>query len=133
MVSPLHSAHGRVAVGAVVGAFTAAMFAVGVLNGAGNQLPVEDRAGVEPVPPGGQPSRTEAPVPTESSRPSASRSTTTTTTTTTSTTTKKKPKPREDPEPTQTEEPPPPPPEPPPTQTPPPTTTTTCSSLICVG
>ena len=127
MGSPLRSAHGRVAVGAVVGAFTAAMFAVGVLNGSGSHQPVEDRAAVEPVPPGGQPSRAEAPVPTDSSRPSTSRSTTTTTT-------KKKPKPREETdEPTQTEEPPAPPPEPPPTQTPPPTTTTTCSSLICVG
>jgi len=131
MGSPLRTAHGRVAVGAVIGAVTAAMFVVGVLSEGSHRPSPHDRAAVEPVPPGQQPRPANEPATTEPSRPSSSRSTTTTTTTTRTTTTRSEPPA----DPTSTEEEPPPPP-PPATTTnggPPTTTTTRCNSLICVG
>jgi hypothetical protein len=129
----MHSAHGRVAVGAVIGAVTAAVFAIGALNGGQGYRPTpDDRAAVEPVPPDGRPTEANAPLPTRSSRTSSSRTSTatsTTTTTGTTTTTTRRDAPA-DPVTTTTEEQPPPPP---PTNDPPTTTTTRCHSLICVG
>ena len=136
MATPLHSAHGRVAVGAVVGAVTAAVFAIGVLNGGAGYRPTpEERAAVEPVPPGERAPEADEPLPTRESRTSSSStsSTTTTTDTSTTTTTTKAGDDPADPVTTTTEEQPPPPPPPPPTNDPPTTTTTRCHSLICVG
>ena len=136
MATPLHSAHGRVAVGAVIGAVTAAVFAIGVLNGGpGYRTTPEERAAVEPVPPDGRATEANAPLPTRSSSTSSSPTSTTTSTTTTTettTTTSRRDDPA-DPVTTTTEEQPPPPPPPPPTNDPPTTTTTRCHSLICVG
>ena len=125
MGSPLQNAHGRLAVGAVVGAMAAALFAVGLFDGDPHRSTGEDRAAVEPVPPGQRAQPVDVPVTTTSSRTSTSRSTTTTTTATTTTTTT-----QPAPVTTTTTEP---PPVTTTTNRPPPPTSTRCTSLICVG
>lgn len=130
MGATLQSGPGRLAVGAVVGALTAALFTTGIMSGAASQNPRDKGAAVEPIPPGQQPRRgtftmtTGSPSDTSSTTSTSSATSTTTTTTTsadddappvtttTTTTTRNTP---------------------PPVTTTRTTTTTTCSSLICVG
>ena len=130
MGATLQSGPGRLAVGAVVGALTAALFTTGIMNGAASQDPREQGAAVEPIPPGQRPSRGTVTLTTD---PTSATSTPTSTTTGTSTTTTTTTSADDDPPPvtttttTTTRH------TPPPVTTTRTTTTTTCSSLICVG